>query len=227
MPERVKKAHLRRAKEQYDDESTETPGSFEEFFTNQYAEEYGGSNKKEDPNAKVIKRYMGYLAGARGSDEQEQPGVLGHVQTEGKGPYPANPDEDRDLVDTLMKSLHSEMILDSVYKQLKTSPGKTAEAISGISANFSLRAISEIRKQREITDEAETAIITMVTEDLWTVARVLGMKNVNPEFVENSTRVAAEMYNKMEDEMKMAQQRPQQPVEQLSGQQQPQPEDVV
>ena len=84
----IKKAHLKRAKEIYEDPDKETPGEFEEYFANQYVEEY--AKEEGDINGKVIKRYLKMLQMARGGEIQPTQGLLGKVESEEKGPYPAN-----------------------------------------------------------------------------------------------------------------------------------------
>lgn len=230
MPENIKKAHIKRAMEQYNDEGKDTPGDFSEFFQNQYVKEYEEESKtakpKKDQNAAVIDRYESYLASSRKNVDQETPGLLSRVQTEDKGPYPANPEEDEHLVAQIMKFLHSEEIQDSIAKMLKTSKGNITESIAQIAANMALKLVYEIRKQRDVTDDGESAILTIIVEDLWTIARRMGMKRVPQEAVRNSVRVAGSIYNQMEEQMKTSRTEQVKPVEQLAPQQPGQPQQV-
>ncbi len=217
MDERIKKAHLKRAREQYNDEGKETPGSFEEFFQGQYTDEYGSENKKENPNSKVIKRYLGYLANTREGDRQEQPGLLGKVQTEGKGAYPANAEEDNHLLHQIMKFIHSEQIQGDIAKTLKTSPDNLTQVIAEISANIAAKLIFEVKKQRQVDDDAESAVLTIATEELFTMAKNMGMKKIAPDMVQNALRIGAGIYNQMEEGMKANQGQPPEQVPQLGG----------
>lgn len=223
MPERIKRAHLARAKENFDNPETDTPGTFPEYFSGKYVEEYGKESQKQEggPSTKVIKRYLSNLAGTREKDREERPGLLSKVQTEGKGSYPADAEEDKHLVHQIMKFIHSEEIQGNIAQLLKSSPDRLVSVIAETGSNLAAKLIFEIRKQREVTEEAESVILTIAIQELWMIARRMGMKNIDPDIVKNSIRVASKMYNQMEEQMKMAQQQPQQPVEQLEPQSQP------
>lgn len=220
MEDKIKMMHLRKAKEAFDNPETDTPGTFEEFLQGQYSDEYEKSNKKVNPNKKVVDRYRGYLAQSRPKETKEAPGLLGFVEKEGKGPYPANSEEDTHLIKNIMTFLHSDEMNKNIAKQLAGDSSKITESIAQVAANVALRLISEIRKQREVSDEGETAIVTIIAEDLWTVAKSLGMKRVPQEFVMNSVDVAGKIYNQLEEQMQTGQQEQMQPVEQLQGEQQ-------
>lgn len=200
--EGAKRAHLMRAKEKYDDESTDTPGSFEEFFSGQYVDEYGAESKKSpsrDVNKEVVDRYVGYLASTRANDDGGMPGLLGKVQSAEKMPFPENNKEDELLVAKILEAVHSEVIQNDIRKYLQSSPKNTVQAVSETAANVALKTATEIQKQREITDEAESAVLTIALEELWTMAANMGMKKVPPEVVDNSLTVAAGIYNKMDE----------------------------
>jgi hypothetical protein len=218
MAENIKRAHLARAREMYENPETETPGTFEEFFSGQYVDEYGKENqKKKSGNRDAIDRYLGYLANTRGQDMQEEPGLLGRVQVKGKGPYPANQEEDRHLLHQVMKFVHGEEIQNSIGKLLESSPEGLVDVVASTAANVSAKLIHEIRKNREVAEETESSMVTIVAEELWTMAKNMGMKEITPELVTNSIRIAGNTYNQLEEQMKSAQQQPPEQVQGLEG----------
>jgi hypothetical protein len=213
--EKIKKAHLKRALQMWEDPEQDTPGeSFEEFFQGGYVE--GVSKSAKHPSDRVILGYEKRLAKTRKKDHQQEPGLLSRVQQDAKGPYPENPEEDRHLVLQLMKFIHSEGRHGDIVKMLKTAKDSIVKAISEIAANVAAKIIFEVRKQREVTEDTEGVVVQIVLEEIWTIAKNLGMKSVSPELVKNSYHVARGIFDQMEQQLKTRQQP--QPTKAIEGQ---------
>ena len=223
MKDKIKQAHLRRAKELYNDESIETPGSFEEYFQGQYVDEYSKSGgEKKNVNKATNDRYLAMLAQARGNERAETPGLLSEIQGGNKGPYPANKKEDDHLLEQIMKFLYSDKIQDSIFQMMKSAKKNLAELISQTAAGIAGRIIFEVRKRREVTEPVEKAVLRIATEELWTIARNFGLKKIPKQVVGNSLLVAQGMFDQLEKQLKGApqpqqQQQPQQPPQGLLG----------
>lgn len=217
MDEQAKMAHLARAKENYDNPETDTPGSFEEYFAGQYVDEYGAESKKQDPNSKKIDQYMAMLAKTREGESQEQPGLLSKVQNAQKGPYPMNKKEDDHLLQQILKFVYHDDIRKSIFQLLKSSPENLAQKISETAANLAAKLVIEMRKLRPVNEATEAVVIRIAIEELWTIARNMGLKKVPPRAVQGSFIMARKMFDQIEEQMgtRTAQQ-PQQ-IEQLQG----------
>lgn len=111
-------------------------------------------------------------------------------------PFPATEEEVEKLVTQVINFVHDKAVMDSVMKVFSSGRDRLQEAIAQIATGMVIKVVAEIEDQtsRDILPDTELGILSMIIEELYTVATNYGNK-VSPEEVQNTIQIASSMYN--------------------------------
>lgn len=117
-------------------------------------------------------------------------------------PYPATEEEGKKLVANIIKFLHSDKVRKSLVTTLKEGQDQPIETIARLGAMATMQAIKSLEKsvKRDIPSQTELGALSMIVEELATMATQMGFK-ATPEMVQEMIQIGSNLYNQMLEKM--------------------------